>query len=194
VQGMHAPGAVLHEGRGPAKRDCPQDCSNTPLRFAPPNVAPPSLGPAFALRCRPRRRRPLCSRFPSRSPGSNLARLELDFPQSRPVHGRELFRVRCLLPSTWLKKRKNWGDKKRTGDKGRGKGTQSTPHPLAILPTISLACMSSFLRSSFFFTGAYATCDTLPRLHAYYLTPSHDFGLTTTAVASPLPDLKSGNT
>ena len=138
-------------------------------------------------------------RRPSRSPGSNLARLELDFPQSRPVHGRELFRVRCLLPSTWLKKRKIWGDKKRTGDKGRGKGTQSTPHPLAILPTISLACMSSFLRSSFFFTGAYdqfinATCDTLPRLRAYYLTPSHDFGLTTTAVASPLPDLKSGNT
>jgi hypothetical protein len=136
----------------------------------------------------------LAMHSPSRSPGSNLARLELDFPQSRPVHGRELFRVRCLLPSTWLKKRKNWGDKKRTGDKGRGKGTQSTPHPLAILPTISLACMSSFLRSSFFFTGAYATCDTLPRLHAYYLTPSHDFGLTTTAVASPLPDLKSGNT
>ena len=121
---------------------------------------------------------------PSRSPGSNLARLELDFPQSRPVHGTDLFRVRCLLPSTWLKKKKNWGDKKRTGDKGRGKGTQSTPRPLAILPTISLACISSFLRSSFFFTGAYdqfinatwrhpptTSClllDTIPRLRAHY--------------------------
>ena len=110
---------------------------------------------------------------PSRSPGSNLARLELDFPQSRPVHGRELFRVRCLLPSTWLKKRKNWGDKKELGTKGGGKGLNPPRTPSPSYPQYRLlACL-------LFCAAAFSLPVLMINLSMRPATPSHDFVLTT---------------
>ena len=86
---------------------------------------------------------------PSHSPGSNLARFEIDFPriQARPWGG--ALPGTLPPPSSWQKR------KAKLGTEGEAKKLTSPHGPLTISPTISLACLSHRWGASFFFSGGH---------------------------------------